>query len=147
MCVPSAALTKRLKAAADLRAGGVSWARIGAKLKRRPATCRHWTWRYRVDWAAIYAAAIAERDDESEAESIGILRELLRSKEETMRRDAARYLLALLQRRQRQLCGAKTGPGSPEKFDDEGLERFLKALDLESEPIGSAESGSAAGAN
>jgi hypothetical protein len=143
----SAALVKRLKAAAELRAGGVSWARIGAKLNRRPNTCRHWTWRYRVDWAAIYAAAIAERDDQSEAESIGSLRELLRSKDETMRRDAARYLLALLQRRQRQLCGAKTGPGSLEKLDDEGLERFLSALDLESEPIVGAESGSGGGAS
>jgi hypothetical protein len=147
MCVPSAALTKRLKVTAELRAGGVSWARIGAKLKRRPATCRHWTWRYRVDWAAIYAAAIAERDDQSEAESIGSLRELLRSKDEMMRRDAARYLLALLQRRQRQLCGAKSGAGSTEKFDDDGLQRFLSALDLESEPAVGAESGSGAGAN
>jgi hypothetical protein len=143
----SAALAKRMKAAAELRAAGVAWARIAEKLNCRPGACRNWKWRYRVVWAEIYAAALAERDDESEAESIRGLRELLRSKEETMRRDAARYLLALLQRRQRQLRSEAPIPGSIEKFDDESVQRFLSALDLECDPVaGGAESGSAAGA-
>jgi hypothetical protein len=143
----SAALAKRIRAAAELRAAGVAWARIAEKLNRQPNTCRHWTWRYRVFWADIYAAALAERDDESEAESIRGLRELLRSKDETMRRDAARYLLALLQRRQRQMRSDAPGPGSLEKFDDDGVRQFLAALDVEGDPnAGRAEADSEAGA-
>src|SRR5262245_43804947 len=132
---PSAALAKRIKTAAEMRAGGVAWARIAEKLNCRPNTCRHWTWRYRVFWADTYAAALAERDDESEAESIRGLRELLRSKDETMRRDAARYLLALLQRRQRQMRSHAPIPDSHENLDDEGLRQFLRALEVERDPL------------
>ena len=70
-----------------------------------------------------------ERDGESEAESIRSLRELLRSGDEKMRRDAARYLLALLKRREQRgrvpphLCD------SFEMLDHGDLERHLSVLE------------------
>ncbi len=46
-----------LTIAAELRAAGASWARIGEACKRDAESCRHWPRTYREVWIRLYREA------------------------------------------------------------------------------------------
>jgi transposase len=110
-------LRLRIETAAELRASGSSWAQVAKRLRCRPATCRRWAQRYPDEWRRAYAAAVAERDAETEAESIFKLRELLRDENVKMQREAARDLL-LRKRDSRSASAASPDNGEVQRLQD-----------------------------
>src|SRR5262245_34151344 len=85
---PSAALLKLLALAAEMRAGGKSWAQVAARLQRSPDTCRHWPGEYPEAWRRLFREAEEHVLADAGAESVAVLRTLLRSKDDRVRRDA-----------------------------------------------------------
>jgi hypothetical protein len=118
-----------MKAAAEMRVAGMTWSRVEEKLGCRPGTCRNWPSRYPAEWKTAYAAALAERDEDSEAESIRTLRELLRDKDQKTQREAARDLLAALLRRDKSTRSAKLSNDPVENLSNEELAALILALD------------------
>ncbi len=92
---PTTAVLSLLARAAELRAGGASWDAVGGKLARSPDTCRQWPRLYSDDWRRLYRAAAGRLTEEAGAEALTVLRALLRSEDEKVRRDAAQRLLDL----------------------------------------------------
>jgi hypothetical protein len=84
-----------LNHAAELRAGGLSWEAVAAKVGRSAETVRKWPAAHPDRWKALIHAAERRLAREAGAESVLILRQLLRSEDEKVRRDAARLLLNL----------------------------------------------------
>jgi hypothetical protein len=78
-----------LRTAAELRAGGASWAVVGKAVGRSAGTVRHWPWIFAVRWAEVLAQASTDLLNEAAAESLLVLRRQLRSKSELASRDAA----------------------------------------------------------
>lgn len=81
-----------LELTAELRAGGLSWEVVAAKVGRSAETVRKWPAAYPDRWKAHLHAAERRLAREAAAESMLILRQLLRSDDEKIRRDAARLL-------------------------------------------------------
>jgi transposase len=81
--------------AAELRAGGLSWEAVAAKVDRSAETVRKWPTAYPDRWHALLHAAERRLARDAAAESMLILRQLLRSDDEKVRRDAARLLINL----------------------------------------------------
>lgn len=81
--------------AAELRAAGLSWEAVAAKVGRSAETARRWPSTYPDRWQALLQAAERRLVCEAGAESVLILRQLLRSNDEKVRRDAARLLVNL----------------------------------------------------
>jgi hypothetical protein len=54
---PPDELLPLLRVAAELRATGSSWVRVGERVNRDPETCRQWPRRYRNAWGRLYRAA------------------------------------------------------------------------------------------
>jgi hypothetical protein len=92
---PTAAVLSNLREAAELRVGGHSWEAVGEQLRRSPETCRHWPLIYPERWQALYRAAEERIINEAGAEAVLVLRQLLRSEDEKVRRDVARLLAAM----------------------------------------------------
>ena len=84
-----------LARAAELRAGGLSWEAVAAKIGRAADTVRRWPTQYPDRWQAVLHAAERRLVSEAGAESVLVLRQLLRSDDEKVRRDAARFLVYL----------------------------------------------------
>ncbi len=82
-----------LKKAARLRAGGLSYTAVGKEVGRTPAAIQRWPELYRAKWNMYYAIAEQEILAEASAESVHVLRQQLRSKDERSRRDAAGKLI------------------------------------------------------
>lgn len=93
-----AEVARLLARAAEMRAGGTSWENVAATLGRTVATCRGWPHKYADLWGRAYAAAVRERLAAGGAESLQVLREMLRSKDAKTRQTAARILAGLLER-------------------------------------------------
>ncbi|MBY0514548.1 MAG: hypothetical protein K2P78_11630 [Gemmataceae bacterium] len=89
---PSEALLAR---AAELRAGGATWDAVAARLNRSADTVRKWPVAYPDRWHAALHAAERRLVAEAGAESVLVLRSLLRSDDEKVRRDAAKFLIDL----------------------------------------------------
>lgn len=83
-----------LALAAELRAGGMAWDAVAAKVGRATATVRRWPTAYRRKWAAALRAAEAQLVADATAESVHTLRRQLRSDDEKASRDAAQKLIA-----------------------------------------------------
>jgi hypothetical protein len=81
--------------AAELRAAGLSWEAVAAKVGRSAETVRKWPTAYPDRWQSLLHAAERRLVCEAGAESVLILRQLLRSADEKIRRDAARLLVNL----------------------------------------------------
>lgn len=129
MSKPRPAILARMNAAAEMRVAGMTWSRVEEKLGCRPGTCRNWPSRYPAQWKAAYAAALTERDEDSEAESIRTLRELLRDKDQKTQREAARDLLAALLRRDKSTRSVKSSNDPVENLSNEELAALILALD------------------
>jgi hypothetical protein len=84
-----------LNHAAELRAGGLSWEAVAAQVGRSAETVRKWPAAYPDRWQALLHAAERRLARDAGAESVLILRQLLRSDDEKIRRDAARLLINL----------------------------------------------------
>lgn len=112
--------------AAGLRAGGASWEVIAAQLKRRPDTVRRWPDDYPDFWRRAFAAAEHRQVADAGAEAVLVLRQLLRAKDEKVRRDVARTLTALRAGRLKRPRRPR-----PEKApgDADRIAAYLEALD------------------
>lgn len=84
-----------LARAAELRAGGSTWDAVAAKLNRSPDTVRKWPALHPERWQAAQHAAERRLVSEAGAESVLVLRALLRSEDEKVRRDSAKSLIYL----------------------------------------------------
>ena len=84
-----------LARAAELRAAGSSWDVVAARLRRAAETVRKWPALYPTAWQTALRAAERRLVCEASAESVLILRQLLRSADEKVRRDAAKFLVDL----------------------------------------------------
>lgn len=89
---PSDAVLTR---AAELRAGGSTWEAVAAKLRRSPETVRKWPTTYPDRWRTVLHHAERRLLTDTGAESVLILRQLLRSKDDKIKWHAAKSLLAL----------------------------------------------------
>ena len=90
---PGDEVLEQMICAAELRAGGASWEAIGRELRHHGDTCRSWARDYPEVWRRLYRSAELRLAREAQAEARVTLRQLLRSKEETIRLAAARDLL------------------------------------------------------
>jgi predicted transcriptional regulator len=88
-------MVRAVEAAAALRAAGYSWAYIADELGRRPETVRQWPRQYSDVWARVTAETRRDLVLEAGAEAVTVLRNLLRSEDDRMRREAARELAHL----------------------------------------------------
>jgi hypothetical protein len=95
MDIPPSNLVYLVERAAELRAAGNSWEQTAQKLGRCADTIRNWPRRYRAFWDQ--AIAIARRNTAADAgdEGLAILRTLLRSDDDKVRREASVRLLDL----------------------------------------------------
>jgi hypothetical protein len=84
-----------LARAAELRAAGLSWETVAARLHVPAETAREWPTLYPTEWQSALHAAERRLVAEASAESVLILRQLLRSEDEKVRRDAAKFLVDL----------------------------------------------------
>ncbi len=84
-----------LAEAAELRAAGSGWDAVARKVGRSADAARRWPALYPDRWAAALRDAERRLLAEAGAESVLILRQLLRSEDEKIRRDAARFLIDL----------------------------------------------------
>jgi hypothetical protein len=76
--------------AAWLRAAGVSWRGVGAKLKRNPDTPRSWPRYYPELWQAALCEANEASASETAAQGHVVLRRLCRSEDKLVRDEARR---------------------------------------------------------
>jgi hypothetical protein len=81
--------------AAELKAAGASWAAVALRVGRSPDTVRRWPALYADAWRRLVGDAERQLLADVGAESVTTLRQMLRSEDEKIRRDAARTLLAL----------------------------------------------------
>lgn len=81
--------------AAEMRAGGSKWAEVAKAVGRCEKTVQEWPRRYRQKWKKAQRAAEQRITCDAAAESILVLRTLLRSKDERVARDAAKSLTDL----------------------------------------------------
>jgi len=79
--------------AADLRARGVSWAAVAAKVGRKVDTVEEWPKRYADVWKQALAEGRLAAASETASEGGAVLRLLLRSNDEKIKRDAVRLSL------------------------------------------------------
>ena len=84
-----------LARAADLRAAGASWDAVAARLNLPAETAREWPALYPTAWQTALRTAERRLVAEASAESVLILRQLLQSDDEKVRRDAAKFLVDL----------------------------------------------------
>lgn len=95
MAAPRSPSDDQLARAAELRAAGSSWDIVAAKLHRAVDTVRRWPCLDPKRWQSALHAAEHRLLAEVGAESVLVLRALLRSNDDKVRRDAARTLVEL----------------------------------------------------
>src|SRR5262245_27535021 len=89
---PTAKLLTLMKAAAELRAGGASWATVAAKIDRCGETCRTWAYKYPATWNRLLNQAEDQHIQEGGGQARIKLRMLLLSGNEHIALEAARIL-------------------------------------------------------
>lgn len=92
---PPPALLPLLVVATDLRAAGYTWESVAEAVHRSAETVRRWPREYHDAWCRFFRDAAARLDNDAAAEGLVALRNLLRSKDEKIRRDAAVALVRL----------------------------------------------------
>lgn len=98
--------------AADLRAVGLKWETVAAKLGRRLETVRRWPERYPATWQRLYRAAVRQHIGEAGTQSRTVLQSLVwHSKDDRVRASVGKYLSSLEERAdvREQQCEAATG--------------------------------------
>jgi hypothetical protein len=114
-----------LHRAAELRAAGCGWDVVAHTLHRREATVRRWPDLFPLPWQAAMRRAERRQLSEAGVEAVVVLRQLLRSKTDTVRRDAARYLIDL--RLKLAKLDPKAEPEPTEPTPDRLFAEFLEA--------------------
>lgn len=89
----SSDLKALLAVAAEMRAGGSGWEVIAARVQRSVETVRRWPARHAAEWKRVFREAEERFAVEAGAEGMLVLRQMLRSEDEKVRRDVARSLL------------------------------------------------------
>jgi len=95
--------------AAEMRAAGTSWEKIGEEVGRAADTVRRWPSIYRIRWQRMFARAEHVLLTEATAEAVLTLRRQLRSEDEKTAREAAQKLVQLriaFKRRRKSASGA-----------------------------------------
>ena len=93
---PNAKTLWLLRCAADKRAQGLSWANVALTLKRQLCVWQNWLRRYPATWDRLLREAEGRTFREVGAEALTIMRCLLRSESESIRRDVGRTLTVLM---------------------------------------------------
>ena len=97
---PSKEMLSLMWLAAEMRAGGASWARVGERVGRDPETCRQWPRRYRAAWRRFYLEAEAQVGTDTAALAQVRLRQQVLSEDKGVSERATRFSI---QCRHRQL--------------------------------------------
>ena len=109
--------------AAELRAGGASWAKVGEKLGRSAETCRQWPRQHPDEWCRLYREAEGDITRAGSSEAAHVMRNLLlQSKDEKVRVAAATFLARKREHEIEQKDEAKDGP------DDDAPPEVLRFL-------------------
>ena len=87
---PPDKLLPLLTTAAELKVAGASWAAVAQRVGRSPDTVRRWPALYPDAWQRLVCYAERQLHADVGAESVTTLRQMLRSEDEKIRRDAAR---------------------------------------------------------
>ena len=95
MSKPQPLSDELLNRAAELRASGAKWNAVAEVLKRSTETVSAWPRRYPDRWRAALKEAESRTLCEASAESVLVLRTLLRSTDEKVARDAAKAITDL----------------------------------------------------
>lgn len=123
---------KLLLEAVELRIGGFKWEIVAEKLKRAFHTVRKWPMRYPERWEAAIERAEKRLTVDSNAESVVVLRNMLRADDIKMRWHAAKTLVGLridLGKLGLRILTARAGSGQtsdPNADEDYRLFRFLR---------------------
>jgi hypothetical protein len=114
-----------LARAAELRAAGNGWEVVAQTLRRSLPVVRRWPDLFPDRWQA--ATRLAERRllSDASAESVLVLRQLLRSNDDKVRRDAARLLVSL--RLEQAKLDQKAEPEAAAPTPDRLFAEFLEA--------------------
>jgi hypothetical protein len=128
---PPDKLLPLLTAAAELRAAGASWPAVAAHVRRRADTVRRWPKLYPDVWAHLVAGAERQALADGGNEAVTALRQMVRSEDEKVRRDAAKVLVDL-----REAALRRTGDAGPadawarlaEAFTDQQLRELTEEL-------------------
>jgi hypothetical protein len=81
-----------LAIAAEMRAAGASWEKIGQEVGRHQDTCRHWPERYPATWHRLFLAAEERHIATGGSEALTALRIMLRKGSERAQLSAAQTL-------------------------------------------------------
>src|SRR5262249_6275395 len=111
-----------------LRADGLSWEAVAARVERSVRTCRGWPSLYPDAWGRLYRDAVDDNHAEASAEALTILRTLLRSEEEKTRLTAAQLLLKSQSEARRSKKNEDTADNPPDADTNQFL-ACLKDLD------------------
>ncbi len=128
MAKTSAELLDLIGVAAELRAAGKSWEAVAAQVGRSARTVRGWVRAHPAEWRRAYRDAEAQLVVEAAAESVLVLRNLLRAEDDKVRRDAARQLLDF-RLELAKLEGKANGSGRPVAAEAERIAAFLAQCD------------------
>ncbi|HVK14601.1 MAG TPA: hypothetical protein VM597_38035 [Gemmataceae bacterium] len=120
MHYPPPDLLPAVERAAELRAAGFAWKSVAEELDRPWKTVEKWPRLYPDFWADRLAAARAELRDGAADEAVAVLRNLLRSDDEKIQRDASRDLL--------DRAAPKAEAEPPKRSDLHRLADFLEGL-------------------
>ncbi len=90
---PSAELLERLRTAAELRAAGMGWDVVAARVGAKAGTCSRWPSRHRDLWRALMREALRLTAQDSAIEARATLRKVLRGEDDKQKIAAAGQLL------------------------------------------------------
>jgi RNA polymerase-interacting CarD/CdnL/TRCF family regulator len=128
MAKPSAELLDLIEVAAELRTLGKSWETVATTVGRSARTVRGWPRAYPDAWRQAYRDAEEQLVVEAAAESVLVLRNLLRSEDDKVRRDAARQLLSF-RLELAKLEGKANAAKKPSSAEAERIAAFLSERD------------------
>lgn len=118
-------LMELLTLAAEMRAEGAGWDAIATKVRRSTDTVRRWPQRYPREWQRLFREAEERLVADASAESVLVLRKLLRDQDARVQRDVARVLVGARTARRRQERKAATEP----RDERERIAAFLAERD------------------
>jgi hypothetical protein len=117
-----------IKVAAELRTLGKSWETVAAGVGRSVRTVSGWSRSYPEEWRQAHRNAEEQLVVEAAAESVLVLRNLLRSEDDKVRRDAAHQLLDF-RLELAKLEGKASAVKKPASVEAERLANFLSERD------------------
>jgi len=131
MKTPSAAVARLMAEAAELRAAGASWDAVANAVRRKIDVCRRWPGQFPKIWSRLLAESIHQQRENAAGEAVTTLRQLLRSVDDKLRRDAAKALLAIAP----EVVTEKTNDldAYVEQLNDEGCQQLDASIEAVNE--------------